>query len=392
MRLRIFVFFIAFSFVFYCMAQKIPKDWLKGALEGDTTCIHHVAQFYALHNNHSKEALQWLNKSIGLKGGNFDERPLSMTYLAGYYWAGLGVKKDQEKSMALLKEAAEEGYPYAAFALGYIYKYCFQDEYQSIQWLYKAHIIWYNGDLPPLNLMVLFSFPGFEKLDKNDNHNEFAKETTGPRVLLEEIAASSHNRLAYRYLGDIFLRYMPVHNFKQGILYYEQAALLGDEESKPFVGITTGQDGNTGYAEIGRVFYEGIGTAPQPERAVEYFELGIQRASLESIDNAKCFFYLGLSYYEGKGNKQDFRTAFLHFGAATVWDHEKWPTIEDAIKDPEYKKSYHNTEAMRYLSRCYRFGRGCDKDLKRAEDLLTLAALTDEEMKKLLEETKSNNP
>lgn len=386
MRLRFFILLVYLSSVICCSATDIPKDWLEGALEGDTTCIHNVAHFYARDNNHSKVALQWLNKSIELKGGSSLDRQLSMTYLAGYYWAGLGVKKDHEKSLTLLKEAAEEGYPYAAFALGYIYKYCLQEEYQAIQWLYKAHILRFKHQFVLFNLKGLFEFPGFKLLAKKDKHDKFR---TVPRTLLEEIA-DSNNRWAYRCLGDIYIRYMPFssYHFKKGLLCYEEAALMGDEESKPFVGITTGQDSNTGYAEIGRVFYEGIGTTPQPERAVEYFELGIQSCNETSIDQANCFFYMGLSYYEGKGNKQDFRAAFLHFNAATAWDYEKWPTIEDAIKDPEYKKSYHNTEAMRYLSRCYRFGRGCDKDLKKADDLLTLAALTDVEMKKLLEEMK----
>jgi TPR repeat protein len=260
---------------------------------------------------------------------------------------------------------------------------------EAIKWLYKAHIMATEQEYFDFGLKHLYRGHGWTFLTKKDR--EGGVTFIRAYNLLEEIA-HNHNKWAYRYLGDIFLRYMPANNFKQGILYYEQAALLGDEESKPFVGITTGQDGNTGYAEIGKVFYEGIGTTPQPERAVEYFEIGTKHHNFKSIDESNCYFYLGLSYYEGKGNEQDYRKAWGNFVCATGWDHKKWPTIEDALKDPEYKKTYHNTEAMRYLSRCYRFGRGCEKDLKQAEDLLALAALTDEEMKKLLEETKNNNP
>lgn len=249
MKSRLFTLLIALSVIFKVSATDIPKSWLKGVQEGDTSCVHLIAHHYAHDQNHGSKALQWLRRSIDLKGTGGLE---SQTTLAGYYWDGLGVKKDQNKALVLLKEAAEEGYPYAALALGYIYKNYLHEDGEAIDWLYKAHIMATEQEYFDFGLKDLYMWHGWTFLTKKDRENgmTFIRAYN----LLEEIA-HNHNKWAYRYLGDIFLRYMPVHNFKQGILYYEQAALLGDEESKTFVGITTGQDGNTGYAEIGRVFY-----------------------------------------------------------------------------------------------------------------------------------------
>ncbi len=110
----------------------------------------------------------------------------------------------------------------------------------------------------------------------------------------------------------------------------------------------------TDFHLLGLCYYYGQGTEQDYKKAVATFSMSKDSDSL---------YHIGLCYYNGQGvDKQDYDMAFEYFSKACSGTHR-------------------SIGGMEMLSRCYRFGRGCEIDEQKADYWLEEAAKASEKAK-----------
>lgn len=108
-----------------------------------------------------------------------------------------------------------------------------------------------------------------------------------------------------------------------------------------------------GQNELGRLYFFGRGVAQSYSEAFKWCNKAVK-----SLETAESDYIIGLCYYYGKGTSQDFRQAFEQFNKTA-----NLLTDENYILDDPVGVS---SGVMFMLSRCYRYGRGVEKNEEKA--------------------------
>ena len=105
--------------------------------------------------------------------------------------------------------------------------------------------------------------------------------------------------------------------------------------------------------DLARCYLNGIGTTKDEAKAFHWYKLSAD----DQDEDGQC--NLGICYYNGFGVQKDYKQAY-HWFCKTIDDHRT------------LKKSTYST-ALEYLSKCYRFGRGCTQNIKKADECMEKA-------------------
>ena len=108
---------------------------------------------------------------------------------------------------------------------------------------------------------------------------------------------------------------------------------------------------------LAEFYYEGYVDSPDYEKALKHLR---QSEKMNSNENSRVFYYLGMCYLKGNGIAKDETKGFEYMKKAV-----------------ECKSIY--IKALWEISRCYRFERGVGRDLKKAEEYKEKAALYNNE-------------
>jgi len=95
------------------------------------------------------------------------------------------------------------------------------------------------------------------------------------------------------------------------------------------------------YYKLGYLFHKGIGVSADLEKAIEYYNIGIQ------YKNYKSAYYCGLIYY----NKYEFKISFTYFETCFIFSKGIF------------------SEVLYILGKCYEFGFGCKINYEKASEL-----------------------
>lgn len=120
-------------------------------------------------------------------------------------------------------------------------------------------------------------------------------------------------------------------NYQEAKQWYQKGANMGDSFS---------------LYRLGRIVLDGCGEPPNPTKAFQCFSEAADKDNfLSDLYRGECFYYLGWSYYNGKGTNQIDPLAFIWFQRAAELG---------------------NVPAQAYLGDCYEFGHGTTIDLKKS--------------------------
>lgn len=135
------------------------------------------------------------------------------------------------------------------------------------------------------------------------------------------------------------------------------------------------------WSDVGRCYFEGIGTTEDAVYAVECFQKGIAIGDIDSYNR------MGKAYYMGKGVSKDYEKAFQMFSYAyekgSKWGvfylgeccFEGWGTPQDYGRARMYLEQvdWNNTNAFYMLGYIYGRGLGVSADIPKAVDFLRRA-------------------
>lgn len=184
-------------------------------------------------------------------------------------------------------------------------------------------------------------------LSKNTELNSFRnlfnvlEGYSRPRYILDSIAIE-HGNLKYIKEASEYL--------------YEE-----EKYEQAYKYLTLDSD-NTDHHLLGLCYYYGNGTDINYDEAFN---------NLTLCNDFDSLYHLGLCYYNQQGVPQDYNKAFDYFSKA--------------VSSP-----YGSIGAMEMLSRCYRFGRGCEIDEEKADHWLEQAAKASEQAKKAINALRSS--
>ena len=383
----------------------------------------------------AKEAFRCYDKAIELD----DENIFALTGLAECYRFGKGVTEDKRRAFELYLKAAELGDTDAMKIVGvmlYIGEGTTENNEQSFYWTkravdesnnddaiaienlayayrngigtapnpYKAFELYEQaaelGDAEAMNIVGVMLYIGEGTTENNEQSFYWTKRAVDESNNDDAIAIEN---LAYAYRNGIGTAPNPYKAFE----LYEQAANLGNIDAMNIVGVmlyngegTAQNDEQSFYwtkravdesnnddaiaiKNLAYAYLKGIGTAPNPYKAIELYEQaanlgnnsalvnlgrifrlgdGVPKDFDKAIDyfskaadsgNGEAMNQLGLMYSNGEGVSQDLNTAFQFFSKAAEAG---------------------NVDGISNLGICYLWGDGVAEDVKTAEYWIEKAA------------------
>ncbi|MHC5352831.1 tetratricopeptide repeat protein [Myroides sp. LJL115] len=277
--------------------------------------------------------------------------------MAHLYLDGIGVEKDQEKALELLKQAVDQDYPYAAFRLGVLY------QNQSLGYVdyekarYYLEIAAQYNSSEAVYLLACLNF-----YEDQDNLN--------PQLAVQQFEQALEMGL-FKASVDIALAYEQGYdsvepNMDMAFKYM----LIGAENGFDFAQYKIGYYLLYGYNE----------QEPDIEQAIFWLEKAIEQG------NGYAMLTLG-DYYLYGGQDQDYTKSFNYYHMAEQIDYisegigvcyqfgigcEKDEKL--AFKYYEVASETQNLSAIQRLGQAYYFGIGCEVDKQQAFHYLKLAS------------------
>lgn len=298
------------------------------------------------------EAYNWYKKSA-------EKSNAEALYMLGYMYAeGKGVDVNKEEAFNYYLKSAKQGHSTAQNNLAYAFEYGIGTEKNKDSAFY-----WYNMSAAAENRY------GIENLARCFFYGDLI-ERNG-KIALGYAMKVSQYPLNQMLIGDIYYCGIDVPvDYKLALNWYLKA-----------YGKVSKIDG-----KIGRIYYKGgNGVTSDYQKAISYFEKGIKDDCPMSLN------HMGLCCLYGKGCEADSQKALQLFekaitlapnaaepyanigimyyeGMGVTRDYDK--AVEWLKKSVEVNPDYPSAEGMRYLAKCYRFGRGgLQKDILKADEL-----------------------
>ncbi len=181
------------------------------------------------------------------------------------------------------------------------------------------------------------------------------------------------------------------HPIQQAI-YAEELEKEGRKEEALHWFKEAAEGGHPGaWTDVGRCYFEGIGTAKDEVYAVQCFEREIPKGNIAAHNR------LGKAYYTGRGVRQDYAEAFRLFAAAydmgSTWGvyylgkccFEGWGTLRDYERARMFleKVDWDNSDAAYMLGYIYGRGLGVAEDIPKAVSYLQKAGKQPEAVEEL---------
>lgn len=311
------------------------KLWLWRAANQDYPPAQQLYANICYEELNFEEAAKWYE--FAAKKG----REESQYMLAWMYFHGQGKDQNQEEAVYWYKQAAEQGFANAQSDLGYCYKEGLgvpKDINDAIKWYQKAA----NQGFETAQNSLGICYTMIEPCDYKQAVYWFQK------------AAENGNVSAQYNLGEFYKRGCGVkQDYRQAVYWFNKAANEDIAEAQ--------------YA-LGLCYYRGDGVSPDYSKAFNLFS----KAS-NTLEMAHQM--IGIMYFYGYGVEQNYEKAFYHLQDLVLFGNDiKIGGYENTqIKTFFGSNGDYFNEAMELLQNCYRFGRGTEKNIEKADFIFELA-------------------
>lgn len=322
-------------------------EWFKKAADkGSALCMAKYGEycyygFGVLPNN--EEAVRYLKMAL-----EREEIPMAQYLLGECYSNGEGVPESTEKAEELFLKAAKGENPFAASALGCLYRFSYKNIPQAIQWYKKA------GDYR--DIAEIYRYGENTEQDRTKAYEYFKKAAEqgdeisqydvgrcyeyGDGVEKNEFEAVKWYRKAAEQgyieaqyaLGLCYDYGMEVEDRTEAVKWYRKAAEQGNAEAQ---------------FSLGQCYFYGNGVNKNKFEAVEWYQKAAEQGE------AHAQFYLGFCYDSGDGIKEDKVEAAKWYQKAA----------EQGIAKAQYNLALH-----------YYYGVGVSENKKNAKYWLECAA------------------
>lgn len=326
--------------------DKVAEWFKKAADKGSTLCMAKYGEycyygFGVLPNN--EEAVRYLKMAL-----EREEIPMAQYLLGKCYSNGEGVPESTEKAEELFLKAAKGENPFAASALGCLYRFSYKNIPQAIQWYKKA------GDYR--DIAEIYRYGENIEQDRTKAYEYFKKAAEqgdeisqydvgrcyeyGDGVEKNEFEAVKWYRKAAEQgyieaqyaLGLCYDYGMEVEDRTEAVKWYRKAAEQGNAEAQ---------------FSLGQCYFYGNGVNKNKFEAVEWYQKAAEQGE------AHAQFYLGFCYDSGDGIKEDKVEAAKWYQKAA----------EQGIAKAQYNLALH-----------YYYGVGVSENKKNAKYWLECAA------------------
>jgi len=246
--------------------KKAIEYYTKAANQGFDVAYTNLASLYYWKEDY-KNAFEWYNKVITnakTKGG----KPIGVQNQIAYmYENGQGVERDLNKAFEWYTKSAEQGDEYAQYNLGVIYK-----NGQGVESDNKKAFEWYTKAAAQGNI------------DAQTDLGRLYATGEGVEKDLDKAIELFKKAVEGGYKNSFYLAYAyeTKGNYTEAYKYYQQ---------------------NNETGKFGYYFYEGKTINQDYGKAVEYWEISAQKATIYN-------FPLAVAYFSGKGVQKDTNKAY----------------------------------------------------------------------------------
>ena len=319
--------------VMYYYGYGVTKDidearrWYKLGMEkndGDSFGVYALSlHTEKMTENEKREAFKCMKRATELK----PDRARWWTVLGNMYIYGIGTGKDAKEAFRCYDKAIEldDENTLALTGLAKCYRFgkgVIEDKRRAFELYEQAAEL---GDAEAMNIVSVMLYNGEGTAQNDEQAFYWTKRAVDESNNDDAIAIEN---LAHYYLNGIGTAPNPY----KAIELYEQAANLGN---------------NSALVNLGRIFRLGDGVPKDFDKAIDYFSKAAGSGNGEAMNQ------LGLMYSNGEGVSQDLNTAFQFFSKAAEAG---------------------NTDGISNLGICYLWGDGVAEDVKTAEYWIEKAA------------------
>lgn len=333
------------------------------------------------------------------KSFDYFSKSCSMGYKQAYYNLGLsyfmgqGIEKDENRAVELWKKCAEFDLVPALNKLGMCYsegKGVNKDIHTAIAYWERAYSL---GDLDASYNLAITYYYG----DKNIENLNLA-------IQYWDAGAIKGHKESARKLGLQYLIGEKIpYSISKAIKYLTISADKGDADSQYFLGAVLIKGDSVPQDTIRGLHYMKLAADQSQKNALEYYaDWNYVVSDINSaihywekgvaINSTHCMNNLGRCYIEGIGKEVDYSKGFRLFENAYNLEanslslsnmadsyYNGYGVPQDYKKASELLKESINfddspSSAYFLLSKCYRFGRGVDKNIHEADRLLKIAS------------------
>jgi len=316
---------------YYLEDAYLGEEDLAGALEnfkiaaeaGMHESIYNVGRFYkyAVGIPENPElALKYFNQSA--EGGY----PQALVELGlAYEQEYGGLEFDAQKAMDYMTQAANEGYPYAQYKVGYYYHYGLIDTDlpKALEWYGKAYEQGYPYAAIMLGEYYLYNHGGEKDYDKAFAYLKSAEErdviSEGLGICYEyALGTEENNTEAFKYYTIAAERDYTSAKYRLGLCHkYGTGTVENMEEAYRWLSEAAEDENYNAIYETGMMLIEGRGVAKDEQKGVEML------IKIAEDDHDDAQFELGNCYLTGKGVAEDEAQAMFWYQKAAENGNEQ---------------------------------------------------------------------
>ena len=295
----------------------------KAAEAGSAEGMYNVGRFYkyAVGIPENPElAIEYFQKGADA-GDNQAKIELALIYERSYG----GVEFDAQKAMDYMTEAAERGYSYAQYKVGYYYYYGLleTDEEKGLEWFRKSYERGYPYAALMLGDYYLYNHGGEAEYEKAFDYYKFAESknciSEGLGVCYEYgLGVEENETEAFKYYNLSAEQGYTAAKYRLGLCHkYGTGTTENPAEAYNWFSQAVEDEHSRAQYEAAMMLLEGSGVEKDEEKAVQLL------MAVAEDDLADAQFELGNCYLTGKGVAEDDVQAMVWFQKAADNGHEQ---------------------------------------------------------------------